>query len=246
MMSRLIRWVLGLAAALVLGLLALNLYIMGKPTPKPSIDRPLAQLIPPAPLGWTSTDLPLADTPEGLAQVESILNYDDAVYRLYQNDHIKVGLYIAYWLPGKVGPAKVGAHTPDTCWVNSGWTMSDRQRAVNRNVGGEALKPLEFGVYEKDGAREEVIFWHLVGGVPTRYDLLGWKDGLAGRLERLPTLMQDLANFGLDQRQEQLVVRVSANVPMQELWANPDFVDLLTSLSHQFHLGALTPASQAG
>ncbi len=239
-MAKLIRIFLGLGAVIVAALLGLNLYFALKPVPKPSIDRPLVQMLPHAPVGWQSADLKLADSPEGEERVVSILHYDDAVFRMYQFGENHVGVYVAYWQAGKFSPSKVGLHNPDTCWVADGWEIkpADREHAVTRTLEGEKLKPLEFGIYTRGEARENVIFWHLVGGEPNRYDVQGWQSGLAGRIQRLPALLADLAKYGLDQRQEQLIIRISSNLPLEELWKNAEFTGLMKSLSDNFHLGA--------
>jgi hypothetical protein len=240
-MAKLIRIFLGLGAVIVAALLVLNVYVALKPRPKPSIDRPLAQLLPAAPLGWQATDLKLADSPEGEERVVSILHYDDAAFRMYQFGENHVGVYVAYWQAGKFSPAKVGLHTPDTCWIDNGWEMNDREHAVTRTIEGETLKPLEFGIYTRGEARENVVFWHLVGGEPNHYDIHGWENGLAGRLQRLPALFADFAKYGLDQRQEQLIVRISSNLPLDELWKNAEFAGLMKSLSDNFHLATALP-----
>jgi hypothetical protein len=243
MVPRLTRALLYCGAVIVCALLAVNAYILLKPVPQPKISAALAQLMPSAPLGWTSVDLPIADTPEAQSRVESILHYDDAAYRVYQNGDTEVAVYVAHWLPGGSSPAKVGAHTPDTCWVDAGWLRKDRQEAVTRDLSGGQLKPLEYGVFEKDGASINVIFWHLLGDDPVRYDLVGWQNGLLGRLGRFHTLMQDLNQFGLDQRREQVLVRISSNVPFTQLWDNPGFDRILAQISREFGLYAKPPAA---
>jgi hypothetical protein len=245
MLSRLTRGLLMLGSIVVVALLALNLYIDLKPVPKPQISQPLASLMPLAPLGWTAQDLPIASTPEAQARVDAILHYDDAAFRIYDNGNAQVSVYVAHWLPGEFSPAKVGAHTPDTCWVDAGWVRTARQQAVTRQLSGADLKPLEFGVYEKDGTSLNVIFWHLLGGNPVRYDLTGWENGLAGRIQRFHTLVEDFANFGLDQRQEQLLVRISSNVPFDQLMDDPGFVQIMSQMSREFGLYAKPPAAVA-
>jgi hypothetical protein len=241
MSSRWMRAMLGLGAVIVVALLGLNLYITLKPAPKPTIDQPLQNLLPTAPMGWNAKDEPIADTPEQQEQAEEVLHFDDAVYRIYDNGQAQVGVYIAHWLPGKFSPAKVGAHSPDTCWVHNGWSMLERNQAVEQQVAGGTLKPMETGIFEKDHEKVHVIFWHLVGGVPMSYDLFGWQNGLAGRIERLPALFADFSRFGLDQRKEQLVVRLSSNVPFADLWADRSFAQLMDGLSRNFDLYAQLP-----
>jgi hypothetical protein len=119
--------------------------------------------------------------------------------------------------------------------------MLERNQAVEQQVAGGTLKPMETGIFEKDHEKVHVIFWHLVGGVPMSYDLFGWQNGLAGRIERLPALFADFSRFGLDQRKEQLVVRLSSNVPFADLWADRSFAQLMDGLSRNFDLYAQLP-----
>lgn len=242
---RWLRLLLGLGLVIIVALLGLNIYIAFKPVPKPQIDQPLVNLLPPAPLGWKAQDEPLAGTPEEQEQVEGVLHFDDAVYRIYDNGQAQIGVYIAHWLPGKYSPAKVGSHSPITCWVHNGWSSLQWNQGVEQSLGSGKLKPMETGVFEKDHEKVNVIFWHLVGGIPMHYDLVGWQNGLAGRIERLPTLMADFARFGLDQRKEQLVIRLSSTQAFDQLWANPDFVQFMEQLSRNFDLYA-QPATSTG
>jgi len=245
MLSRLIRSLLVFTAVIVTGLLALNIYIGLKPVPAPKINEPLANLMPAAPFGWTVEDEPIADTPEAQARVETILHYDDAIYRIYHSGDTQIGIYVAHWLPGKTSPAKVGAHNPNTCWVDAGWTRTQDQVAVICQLGGADLKPLESGVFEKDGSSLNVVFWHLLGNTPVNYDLVGWHNGLMGRFVRFHTLMQDLLNFGLDERQEQVLVRVSSNTPFDQLWNDRGFVQIMSQVSREFGLYAKPPVAAA-
>jgi len=238
---RWMRVLLGLTAVTVVGLLGLNVYMALKPAPKPVIDQPLQNLLPPAPMGWNAEDQPLANTPEEQEQVEGVLHFDEAVYRIYDNGRAQIGVYIAHWLPGKFSPAKVGSHSPDTCWVHNGWDMLERKQSVTRDFAGGTLKPMETGVFEKSHEKVHVIFWHLVGGVPMSYDLVGWQNGLAGRIERLPALFADFSRFGLDQRKEQLVIRLSSTESFEEMWADPGFVKFMDQLSRAFDLYATLP-----
>ncbi len=238
---RWMRALLGFGAAIVVALLALNVYMAFKPIPKAEITKPLVTLLPPAPLGWSATDEPIASTPEEQEQVEGELHFDDAVYRVYDSGRSQIGVYIAHWLPGKTSPSKVGAHSPDTCWVHTGWAMLQRNQNVTRDFDGGSLKPMETGTFEKDNEKVHVIFWHLVGGVPMQYDLVGWKNGLAGRIERLPILFTDFSRFGLDQRKEQLVIRLSSTVSFEQMWSDPGFVQFMDGLCRSFDLYAKPP-----
>jgi len=238
---RWMRALLGFGAVTVVALFGLNIYMALKPVPKPRIDQPLANLLPHAPMGWNFQDLDIASSPEELAQVEGILHFDDAVYRTYSNSEAQIDVYIAHWLPGRFSPAKVGSHSPDTCWVHNGWDMLERNQGVTRDFDGGTLKPMETGVFQKNHEKVHVIFWHLVGGEPMAYDLTGWHNGLTGRIERLPTLFADFSRFGLDQRKEQLVIRLSSTEAFDQMWADPGFVQFMDQLSRAFDLYAKPP-----
>ncbi len=245
MSPRWLRALLGLGCVIVVALLGLNVYIALKPAPKAAIDQPLAQLLPLPPDGWATTDQDIASTPEEQAQVESVLHYDDAVCRIYSNGQTQVQVYVAHWLPGRFSPAKVGSHSPDTCWVHNGWEQFERSQDVEKNLAGGTLKPMETGTYKKDGQSVHVIFWHLVGGVPMSYDLVGWENGLAGRIERLPVLVEDFKRFGLDQRKEQLVIRLSSVESFEQLWSEPGFIKFMNQFSRTFDLYAKLPPVEA-
>jgi len=243
-MLRLIKILLGVCGVFVAALLALNAYISFKPAPKPTIDHPLATLLPNAPAGWTAKDMDIADSPEMKAQIDAILHFDDAADRVYTSNDGEVDVYAAYWQPGKFSPAKVGSHTPDTCWEHNGWTSMDKHAGVAHDFSGKMLKPYQDGTFEKDGQKINVMWWHLVGGESVYYDLEGWDNGIKGRIERLPAMKADFSKFGLDQRREQLMLRISTNKPFDELWNDPGFVRLMAQLSKTFDLYA-EPAATA-
>lgn len=126
----------------------------------------------------------------------------------------------------------VGTHNPDSCWVNSGWQRQKRIYSWQPSLKGQSLKPCEYGVYHKDGENTEVIFWHLVGDETNNYrQKVGWRNGLQGRIERLPLFLKDLKNYGLDQQREQFFIRISSNVPFEQIWDDPSFLELIESLS---------------
>jgi hypothetical protein len=237
---------LGVGGAIVVALLGLNLYITLKPAPQAAIRQPLKNLLPPAPFGWQAKIEDIANTPEEKEQAEQVLHFDDAVYCVYSNGQTNLGVYAAHWLPGKFSSEKVGAHSPDTCWVHNGWDkLPGGQQGVEQQVAGGTLKQMETGTYVKDQQKVYVIFWHLVGQEPVFYDLTGWNNGLAGRIERLPAMLSDFSRFGLDQRKEQLVLRISSDVPFEQLWSDAGFVTFMDQLSRAFGLYAQPPLTPA-
>jgi hypothetical protein len=193
---------------------------------RPSLSLPAPDLttdIPVALPGWSYRELPLAETEETRKAVVNTLQFDQFVSRIYQRESTTVTIYAAYWGPNKVPPRAVGVHTPDTCWIQNGWTRTARRHAVTLSLGGQALKPGEFGTYSLNGQSLNVLFWHLVGGEVYSYE----QDGL----HSLSAPLIDLLQFGLNQRRDQLFVRLACNEPFDKIWADPGFQQLLRSLS---------------
>ena len=104
---------------------------------------------------------------------------------------------------------------------------------VSARLGERALLPYEAGTYlVPRGGLQHVAFWHLVNGEPNRYEAQeqGWRDGLIGRLERLPLLLKDIRVHGLNQKSEQMFIRLSSPTPFPELLARQDVQALLREL----------------
>lgn len=210
---------------------ALQLYAASRPSlslPAPILTTDIPAALP----GWSAQDLPLAETEETRHAVVKTLQFDQFVSRIYRRGPAIVTIYAAYWGPNKVPPRAIGVHTPDTCWIQNGWSRLDRAHAVPLTTAqGTAFKPAEYGVYTFGDARQHVYFWHLVGGMPYSYDQEG--------LHSLTAPLQDLLAFGVNQRREQLFVRLASNVPFDQIWRDPGFTALLVSLGR---LGVARPA----
>ena len=191
--------------------------------------------------GWESYEVPLADSEVLSGLIGNALAFDSYGYRLYRSASSEVTIYVAYWGPGKVSTTDAGVHNPDSCWTNAGWTRAKRLYGAEFSLGGRALKPVEYGIYERPGEgpatgkmlRMPVVFWHLVGGEVNRYETQwsGYKSGLQGRIDRVPILIEDLKKYGLNQRREQMFVRITTDKPFEEMLKNRDFVNLLNSLA---------------
>jgi hypothetical protein len=220
---------------LVVGLIA---YIALFTKAEPRLTRPLAELVPAEVSGWVSQDLPLSPNEVMSELVSNALQFDAWLSRLYRSRSMDVTVYVAYWKPGKVSTTDAGVHNPDSCWVNAGWQREARLYGQELQLGGRRLKPLEYGLYsmaDKEGkrVRTPVIFWHLVGGGVNRYENqeLGFRSGLMGRLDRLPLIIADLKKYGLNQRREQMFVRITVNKPLPVAVANEDFIRLIQALA---------------
>lgn len=193
----------------------------------------LEDAVPRSLAGWQVKDVPIADSAAALANVQGILNYDQAVQRLFVKDDIQVMVYVAYWEPGRISLVDAGSHNPDSCWVASGCQRTERANAQPGQVGSRALHPYEWGEYvAPNGARIQAMFWHMVNGAPNRYEdqEVGWRHGVAGRIERAELVLKDIRERGLNQRAEQMFIRLSSNKRPAELLANPDSRWLLSQL----------------
>ena len=62
-----------------------------------------------------------------------------------------------------------------------------------------------------------------MNGEPNRYEEqeAGWRNGLFGRLERLPLVWKDIRAYGLNQKNEQMFVRISSGSRVEDLFADP-------------------------
>ena len=193
----------------------------------------LAHALPVTSLDWVGKDLPLAETEFLRNQVSNILRYDDHVFRKFTlHDGSRwFMLYAVYWGPQKATLKEAGEHTPDTCWVNSGWSRVAKSSGVDIQTPRFQLQPAEIGAFSLGGTSIKVAFWHLVDGKVHRYDQLGWVHGPPGFLHRLPNTIKDWLTYGLNQKREQFFIRIHSNEPIVELLKDARVVRLLGSLS---------------
>ena len=205
------------------GLLALVLAAEFSPPRPRGFTGDLNQVLPEV-AGWVRRDIPIAGTSAAMASAQGILNYSQAKQILYTKGGTQVLVYVAYWEPGKVSVVDAGSHNPDSCWVNNGCVRTERVYSVPGRVGERELLPYELGQYiVPNGGKQNVAFWHLVNGEPNRYEdqEAGWRNGLLGRLERLPLVWKDIRTYGLNQKNEQMFVRISSGARIEDLFADP-------------------------
>ena len=204
--------------------LSLRAYFTIVPPPEPTLNDRLSEIIPEELNGWKIKDQDMAESPESSERISDFLNFDDALFRIFNKGDTTVGLYIAYWMPGKASYRWAGAHTPDTCWVLNGWKRLEREYAIPLACNGYEFKPAEFGVYEKDGNPQNVYFWHLVGGTPFGYSQKGAPNIFGALL--------DIKKYGLNLRQEQFFIRLSSNKTIKELETMPQFKKITAALNY--------------
>ena len=211
------------AVAALLGGLSLRVYFALVPPPRPTLNELLSNIVPEELNGWKIVDQDMAESPESSERISNFLNFDDALFRIFKKGDTFVGLYIAYWLPGKASYRWAGAHTPDTCWVQNGWTRLDRKYSIPFQNEETPFQPAEFGIYEKDGSTQNVYFWHLVGGEAFGYEQEGGHNIFAALL--------DIKKHGLNLRDEQFFIRLSSNKKIEELKKIGGFNQILDSLN---------------
>jgi hypothetical protein len=210
----------GIMLAGLLALVLLSEFMAPRPR---GFTADLAQVLPEV-LGWQRREIPIAGSASAMVNVQGILNYSQAKQVLYTRGRTQLLVYVAYWEPGKVSVVDAGSHNPDSCWVSSGCVRTERAYSVPGRVGERDLLPYEFGQYIiPNGGKQNVAFWHLVNGEPNRYEdqEAGWRNGLLGRIERLPLVWKDIRTYGINQKNEQMFVRISSGQRIEELLADP-------------------------
>lgn len=212
-----------LGSVILLTALAFRAYFAFVPPPAATLHEKLSEIVPSTLSGWKIEDMNMADSPESSARISKFLNFDDALFRVFENGDTTIGLYIAYWSPGKASYRWAGMHTPDTCWVQNGWTRTHREYSIPFKHGEVQFQPAEFGVYEKNGNGQHVYFWHLVGGQAFGYIQEGGHNIFGALI--------DIKHHGLNLRQEQFFIRLSSNEPLEALKKMAGFSKILESLS---------------
>ena len=216
------KLILILGTLLLASAIGLRAYFALVPPPEPTLGQPLAEIFPASLDGWKIQDHDMAESPESSARISDFLNFDDALSRSYEKGSLYIGLYIAYWKPGTASYRWAGAHTPDTCWVQNGWTCAEREYAVPFANKNTEFQPAEFGVYEKDGIAQNVYFWHLVGGEAMAYN--------QQNMHNIFGALVDIREHGLNLRQEQFFIRLSSNRDLETLKKQPEFRQILDGL----------------
>ena len=213
-----------IAAGLFTTLVALVIFVEFFSSAPRHFTGKLDEALPGSVAGWQRSDIPLSLSSAELANVRGILNFNQAAQVLYTKGTEQILVFVAYWEPGQVSVADAGTHNPDSCWVNAGCVRTERSYGVVSSVGARELKPYEYGQYVlPNGGKQNVVFWHLVNGEPNRYQdqQAGWREGLVGRVERAPLVFKDFKKYGLNQKNEQMFIRVSSFQPIKELLADP-------------------------
>lgn len=176
------------------------------------------------PNGWQVTEVPLGATEFSQQLVSKILQFDDAVFLHYRKGGHDFAVYVAYWGPGKADMRTVNAHTPDTCWVNSGWQTQEKRSGFTGFGTAADLPTGEYRCYSNQGVVQYVAFWHLLAGRPVKM----WRNGF-------PTLDFMWSVFRGNREAlsgEQYFIRISCRQTLEEVWSDPAFAGMLQCLAN--------------
>jgi hypothetical protein len=160
---------------------------------------------------WHITELPVADSEEMKRVVLEKLNYDSIAYLELTERSTRIKVFLAYWKAGKMPMRLVASHTPDVCWVETGWTLlrsSTRLVAVPinssyRNIEVQ-LRTFSLGIHQ-----ESVVFVHIAGGRTIRYSDFGAPSWLAP--------FKEVFERGLYLRDAQYFIRISSAGSMETI-----------------------------
>lgn len=211
-------------AILLIGL-SLQALVLFMPHPEPTLQRPLADVLPRELPGWRVEDLPLGSTEELDRRSHNLLRLDDFVFRSFTRGERNFSIYVAYWEPGKMPVRLVNAHTPDRCWTWTGWRATDMRFAVRKNSPKGPLLPAEWRIFEKDGFSMEVYYWHLFGGEVHTY-----RQGF-NELPPIWLIFHDVASYGINFRREQFFIRITSTHSIDLIWEDPGFQLVLKELA---------------
>lgn len=227
------RWPLVLPAFVLAAAVSMQGMNFFRETARPRPPH-LAQVIPAAPAGWTSREVPLGPNEFMANEVEKVLNYDDVLNREYSRGGESFGVYVAYWGPGKMPTRLVASHTPDRCWTENGWHCLDMKFKQPESFEGGALQPAEWRLFEPPAGGQSVyvLYWHLVEG--RIYDY-------GNRFNSIPDARlwwEDAVQQALHGSREQYFIRLTSSIPLEALWNDPGFADVIRGLTQ---LGLVEP-----
>jgi hypothetical protein len=177
---------------------------------KNQVSPNVSDLIPRELEGWIVEDKPIADSPEMQRVVSEVLNFDSAVFRIYRRGGEEISVYMAYWLPGKIHPQGVDAHTPDICWPNNGWEMTKLPPLEDHKLAsGRSLAMPNNRRFLAGGQDLTVLFWHL-NGHQVRQSFSVFEEGM-GVVERTRRRIYQVWTAVTTPAQQQLFIRISSN-----------------------------------
>jgi hypothetical protein len=193
--------------------------------------------------GWAVAYYPVAETAEMQNATAELLNYDNAIYAIYTRGEMRVSVYAAYWLPGKMSSRLIAGHTPDVCWVGRGWRplTADGWTVGSRTVDGVTVGPSDgrtgaesasgqsdggpLTVGRSDSRTEHPLqMEHRIFRLGEQTEHVVFCQIVGGRLLSYRTggpppwygFLSDMWDRGFHLREEQFFLRISSNRPLAE------------------------------
>ncbi|HTB80877.1 MAG TPA: exosortase-associated EpsI family protein [Opitutaceae bacterium] len=179
----------------------------------------LADYFPQEMAGWRGEDHPLAETEATAGAVKEILNYNEALLRFYRKGGREFSIYVAYWQPGRMSSREIAFHIPDKCWPTVGWKRTAADYHYQRELEGRLLAPAQYREFEQADQKQYVLYWHIFNGRAITYNPNGSPSDLS--------MLTDLFQRGLRQRGEQYFIRLASPTPIDELWNDEGFQEIL-------------------
>ena len=182
---------------------------------------------------WVFTERAIADTPEMRKAVAELLNFEQGVYREFEKAGVRISIYLTYWSPGRMSQRSVGGHTPDVCWVASGWrNLLEQAGTINYEAGGRLKIVMQNRIFKLDDLTEYVAFAQIVSGRSVSYG--------DGRGPAWYALVEDLVKHGFSQREEQFFIRISSNRPIAQILSKGPAERSLSNLGAVLELAEIT------
>ncbi len=179
----------------------------------------LLQVLPAVTQDWQ------VQTSTNLFQFSGVLETENLAERTYRKrrngEEVQVTVYLAFWEAGKSSVSQVAMHTPDACWPGSGWEA--QPVATPRDMlplPGHILPLAESRVFHNRGYQQYVWFWHIYDGRPIAY---------VNPLSPAE-LLRNAWRYGFIRQADQIFVRVSSNLPWDQLKDEPLISDIFSKL----------------
>lgn len=195
-------------------------YVNGRPSPPDERPVPdLLAILPASSPGWQTR------TTDNLYQFANQLQTKHLAERIYVKGvgdrPVEISVYLAYWRSGQASVSQVASHTPDACWPGAGWQAIPQP--VQREapvVAGRQLATAEARFFRAGNFPQHVWFWHLFDGRPIAYES-----------PYSPKALLEIAwRYGFRHEGDQLFVRVSSNVPWNEIADEPLLAEIFQRL----------------
>lgn len=196
-----------------------------------------SQTRPAASAGGPAPDLPAllpasADgwevyTARDLYRFADVLHTDNLFERTYVRrgggSTVQFTAYVAYWRAGQAPVSLVASHTPDACWPGSGWIKVDAPPGpADLSLPGRPVAPAEHRLFRQpDGYAQHVWFWHIHDG-----RVISYRDPYS-----VSALLRIALDYGFRRDGDQLFIRLSSNVPWEQLAGDPLVRRLLENLA---------------